>query len=390
MVGVSASPGPCRGGCDVADAATASFSLRLRMRRRAAQERLHRFLDLLRGGGVECGQQVGLEGNLTHRLALRLHEQREQVEHLVGAVQVGFHRPCRGSARTFRGVRTSVAPYCALTSSRKRWSRASRDQRGVFVAVGDEFERFLAAHPLVAGLEVDFEVLFAARFVDVVVAPVHRHVDAAHFVHRALELGEGHDEDVVDRDAEHPLDRFGHQLDPAERVGEVDPVDHRRAPGGSIVTCSSRGIESIEIVGLLGIDPHEQHLVGVRHARSRRGCSSAAAGGHRRPAAASPALPLLRGREHLRGDLDGLGLAERFDDLADLVERHHRGRPAREQHDAERCQQDALGHPPARVAAARRGGSTGGGGGAPRRRQRRRGRYDAHTPRLSTALAPTS
>ncbi len=107
-------------------------------------------------------------------------------------------------------------------------ARVARE-RGVFVAVGDEFERLLAAHPLIAGLQVDFEVLFAAGFVDVVVAAVDGHVDAAHFVDRALELREGDDEHVVDRDAEHALDRFGHQLDPADRVGDVDAV-HDRLP----------------------------------------------------------------------------------------------------------------------------------------------------------------
>ena len=59
----------------------------------------------------------------------------------------------------------------------------------LFVTVCDEFERFLAAEPLVTGLEVDFEILFAAGFVVVVVvAPVHGHVHAPHFADRVLKL----------------------------------------------------------------------------------------------------------------------------------------------------------------------------------------------------------
>ena len=144
------------------------------------------------------GQQVDLEGNLAHRLALRTAP-AARAGRAPGPCRAGrFPPPCRGSARTFRGFQRACAPYCALTSSRKRWSRASRVERGVFVTVGDEFERFLAAQPLIAGLQVDFEVLFAAGFVYVVVAAVHGHVDAAHFVDRPLELGEGDDEHVVD------------------------------------------------------------------------------------------------------------------------------------------------------------------------------------------------
>ena len=197
-------------------------------RRGSVQERANRFVDLLGRGGVECGQQIDLEGNLAHRLALGEHQQPEEVEHLARAVKVGFNGLAEDSLELF-AVFEERSSVLRLGFEQEALVARVAGQRGVFVAVGHEFERFLAAHPLIAGLQVDLEVLFAARFVDVVVAPVHGHVHAAEFGDRALELREGDDEHVVDRDAEHALDRFGHQLDPADRVGDVDAVHSGRS-----------------------------------------------------------------------------------------------------------------------------------------------------------------
>ena len=57
-----------------------------------------------------------------------------------------------------------------------------------------------------------------------VVAAVHSHVDAAHFVDRTLELRKRDDEHVVDGDAEQMLDRLEHEVDPAIGVGGVDAI----------------------------------------------------------------------------------------------------------------------------------------------------------------------
>ena len=129
--------------------------------------------------------------------------------------------------------------------------------------------------------------------------------------------------------------------------------------GAVIVTCSSRGIESIEIVGLLG---------SIRTSSISLECGTTkppglSLGGGRRSSPTSSSVsgaPCAGGGQDLRRELDRLVLAERFDHFADLVESHDGGRRAREQHDPEAAEQEALCHPP-----PRRGGSGGNPGATP-------------------------
>jgi hypothetical protein len=85
-------------------------------------------------------------------------------------------------------------------------------------------QRVLAAHSLVAGLQIDRRVLLVGgdgRIVVVEVAPVDIGVHAAQAVDPALEAAEVDVEDVVDLDA-HRLDGPGRERRPARAIGGVD------------------------------------------------------------------------------------------------------------------------------------------------------------------------
>src|ERR1039458_6563257 len=101
-------------------------------------------MDLLRRGGVEGRQQGELEGNLADWLALRLHEQLEQVEDLARAMQVGFNGTAEYALELFTVFKQRRAVLGLCFQQETLVARVARE-RGVFVAVGDEFECFLAA-----------------------------------------------------------------------------------------------------------------------------------------------------------------------------------------------------------------------------------------------------
>ena len=143
------------------------------------------------------------------------------------------------------------------------------------------------------------------------------------------------------------------KLDPADRVRDVDAV-HRRRP----VRRSDRDPQLARDRehrdrGLARVDPHEQHLVGVRHDEAARVAlrrwAAVVADQQQRLGGARAG-----GREDLRRELHGPVLVERFDDLAHLTERDHGGRPTREQNHADRPQDEAFGHPPAPSRRLRR------------------------------------
>ena len=98
----------------------------------------------------------------------------------------------------------------------------------VVVAVADVLERVVAAHPLVAGRDVDLRVLLGGAQPDVrvVVVVVDVHVHAADRVDGVGEAREVDVDDVVDVvDAGELLDDLQGQLRPAVGVGGVELVD---------------------------------------------------------------------------------------------------------------------------------------------------------------------
>ena len=100
------------------------------------------------------------------------------------------------------------------------------DQVGVGVAVAHVLQRLFPAEQLVAGLDVDFRILFGGRQagVGVVVAAVDVDVDAVDRVDRADEAEEVDVDDVVDRQAGQFLDHPQGQFRAAVGVGGVELV----------------------------------------------------------------------------------------------------------------------------------------------------------------------
>ncbi len=354
-----------------------------RDRRRAAHELRHGFFELLRRRGVVGREEIHVEGNLADRLARRFGQQLEQLQHLVGTAEIGFDCLAEDLLELF-AVFERRGAVLALDREQESLVTSVACQRRVFVAVGDEFERFLAAQPLVSRLQVDFEVLFAAGFVDVVVAAIHCHVHAAHFRHRALEAGEVRDEHVVYGEvpgaAQQMLDRFDHQLHTtrrtaallvAVRVGGVDAIRDHFAVGRRERHLKLARDRKHRDRWLARIDPDKQHLVGMRIDLARgialRRRAFVVADKQQRLR-----RTLARGRERLWLELHLRMLAQRFDDLVDLAEREGRGPGGGQQHDRERAREEPQRH------GAPLGGWLGGHRSEWRRRRqrtaRRRGR----------------
>ena len=140
------------------------------------------------------------------------------------------------------------------------------------MAIAHVGEGVFVAELLIAGLEVDFGVVFGADAVDVVVAVVDVDVDAAERVDHFDEALEGRVDDAVELDAEQVLDRFGREAcaavgaleRAADRVGAVDLF--------GVVDLARRGDDLGEEVArdrehrglpLVGVQAHQQHRVAV-------------------------------------------------------------------------------------------------------------------------------
>ncbi len=138
------------------------------------------------------------------------------------------------------------------------------------MAVGNERQRVTAAHSLVAGLEADLLVLLAARQVHVVVPAVDGRVDTPHVVDGLLELAEVDLDHVVDRYAGELLHRLDQRRDAAARQREVQTSVRRpvRALNRDLELAGDRHHRDVR---LARVEANEQHLVGVREDRRRRG-----------------------------------------------------------------------------------------------------------------------
>ncbi len=354
----------------------------------AGQKRAHCFVDLGRRCGVERRAKVDVEVDLTNGLAGRFDQQVEQLQDFFFAVERAFDVLAKDVLELFAFFKERRS-VLRLDFQQEALIAGVADQRGAFVAIGDEFARGLPADALVAGLEVDFHVLFGTGFaVVVVVVLVNHHVHAAHFVDGVFELGEVRDEDMVDGKPEHALDRLQHQLHsagcaaavlPAVRVGGVDAIFFDFAVGLVDRHLQLARDRKHGDRRLARIDAHEQHLVRVRQygvvvvlcqrafviADQQQGLGGTAGGGG----------------EDARCDFDRFVLVKRRDEPADLVARHQRGRDGADQHDCERAQQEAPGDPPA--APRRLGGRWCAGcrhaaGRWRRRRREGRGRNRTH------------
>ncbi len=86
--------------------------------------------------------QLDVEVHLAHRLAGRFDQQLEQLQHLLFAVQVGFDGLADDVLELFT-VFKERWPVLGLDVEQEALVAGIADQRGAFVAVGDEFERFL-------------------------------------------------------------------------------------------------------------------------------------------------------------------------------------------------------------------------------------------------------
>ncbi|OPZ46957.1 MAG: hypothetical protein BWY94_00266 [Actinobacteria bacterium ADurb.BinA094] len=150
------------------------------------------------------------------------------------------------------------------------------------VAEADEVQRLLAAHQLVAGLEVDGLVVGTLR--DEVLA-VDGKVDAAQDVDRVPETGEVGLDPAVDREAGELFEGPDHRLGTAVGVGRVHLLvadtlyvhtqvtgqrEHRDAPGVGVETQQHLGVRAPRVVGdvrPVGADEQDVH----RLVRQRRG-----------------------------------------------------------------------------------------------------------------------
>ena len=344
-------------------------------------------MDLFWRGRVERRFQVDVEVDLAHRLAGGFAQQVEQLQDFFFAGERAFDVLAEDALVLF-AVFEDGGAILRLGFQQEALVARIADQRGAFVAVGDEFERFQTAQLLIAGVEVDFEVLFGAGFaVAVVVALVDRHVHAADVVHRLRELLEVGDEHVVDGDAEHLLDGFQHQLHPARGAAAVLPAVGVGGVDAVFFHFPVRLVDrDLQLAGdgqdrdrgLARVNPHEQHLVGVgQHGRGGRVTAFVVADQQQRLGRTATG-----GSEHVGRDPDRLVLLERFGQPGDLVERDRRRRSARESHHAHRRHGNAPRQPPApawrlgggprsrrsgRCRGGRRGRRGRGNGGAAQR-----------------------
>ena len=203
-----------------------------RRRRRLALELAHRLLDRRsRGGHVRRASaprdwpgsgpgrpgRRGRRGTASPRLTRSTGSSMSEVTYFlrmpVSCVAVGE----RSSPPAAPGAPRAGTP-----------AGAPSDQVVVVVAVADVLERVVAAHPLVAGRDVDLGVLVDRRQPDVrvVVVVVDVDVDAADRVDRVGEAREVDVDDVVDVvEAGELLDDLQGQLRPAVAVGGVELVD---------------------------------------------------------------------------------------------------------------------------------------------------------------------
>ena len=225
----------------------------------------------------------------------------------------------------------------------------------VFVAVAHVAQRVLVAQLLVAGLEVDFRVVFGRRPVDVVVAVVDVHVHAAERVDHVDEAGEVHVHDAVQlqRGKHLVLDRFRgqhhrppHAAQPAaDRVGGVDLLVRVVLPAG-------RGDVDLEVaryrqhrgLPLCGVEAHQQHRVAVRRVVAIEGVPGPLAPVRAEDQKGLRAAAVDRGDHALRHpDRPRENLRR---DTAHRVQRHRGRGPAAQQRDRHAGNQEALPHAP--------------------------------------------
>ena len=120
-------------------------------------------------------------------------------------------------------TRSATGTRCAGVAEEVLLARGA-DEVGVGVAVAHVLQRLFAAEQLIAGLDVDFRILFGRReaVVRVVVAAVDVDVDAADRVDRADEAEVVDVDDVVDRQPGQFLDHLQGQLRAAVGEGGVE------------------------------------------------------------------------------------------------------------------------------------------------------------------------
>ncbi len=203
----------------------------------------------------------------------------------------------------------------------------------VGVAVPDVVERLVAAHLLVARLDVDHGVVLAVAETRVVVevAPVYVHIDAAERVHTVPEPAEADVHVVVDREARELLDGLDREPRAAERVGDVDPV---RAVTGDVHLQIARQRHQRD--PLARVDAHQDDRVGawlqaelLVAVAAVRACDQ----------------DRLRLATQDRGELvAGIDARELLDGLVEEEKRARRGRAGGHGHDDQGGEQGALEH----------------------------------------------
>ena len=230
--------------------------------------------------GAALQREVGARGaelDLAQRLALREADQFGEFEHAVGRrAEAGRDDRLADDFRDVFDLSEQVfgGDLLAQCAQEVLLARDAHEVR-IAVAVAHVAERVVVTELLIARLQVDFRVVFAAFAVDVQVAVVDVHVHAAERVDDLDEAREVDVDDPVDHEAREDffLDRFRGEFHRAFDAAQLRAVGVRGVDLFLRVVLAFAAFDVDQQVArnrhhrglaLVGVEAHEQDRVAVR------------------------------------------------------------------------------------------------------------------------------